>query len=120
MSILAKFSRKTPVINDEQFLQSKSQFPASRFPRRRQDQVMKEAIVKKDPVLTAAEFLHPSDIGPKRVRLPSREARRVPITGDQDFTSDTEMHSCRCDRWGHPCPDCLDGKLQRQIAPVES
>ena len=59
--------------------------------------------MKADLVLPMDEYLDQCCALPKPVSPPTREARRVPITLD----SGREAHSCRCDRWGHPCPGCV-------------
>ena len=61
--------------------------------------------MKADLVLTMDEYLDQCCALPKPVSPPTREARHVPITLENDLDSDREAHGCRCDRWGHPVPD---------------
>jgi hypothetical protein len=44
------------------------------------------------------------------VNSPAKNARHVPITMEDNVDPDPGEHSCRCDRWGHPCP----GRLERK------
>jgi hypothetical protein len=64
--------------------------------------------MKADVVLTMDEYLDQCCAFPKPVSPPAREARHVPITAENDLESGTEAHGCRCDRWGHPCPGCVN------------
>ena len=74
--------------------------------------------MKTDVVLTMDECLDQCCVTTKHVRPPAPVARHVPITAENDLDSGTEAHGCRCDRWGHPCPGCLEHKLQtRTTAP---
>jgi hypothetical protein len=59
--------------------------------------------MKTDLVLTIDEYLDECCVVPQRLSPPGRDARHISITAD----SSVEVHSCRCDQWGHPCADCL-------------
>ena len=62
--------------------------------------------MKTDLVLTMDEYRDQCCVVPKRVSLPGRDARHISITAEDQVDSSVEVHSCRCDRWGHPCPGC--------------
>jgi hypothetical protein len=68
--------------------------------------------MKTDRVLTMDEYLNEICVVPKHLSPPAGDARHTPITAEDAVHSDTEAHGCRCDRWGHPCPGCLERKLQ--------
>ena len=72
--------------------------------------------MKTDRVLTMDEYLNNICVAPKHVRPPASDARRIPITAEEDMNSGAEAHGCRCDRWGHPCPGCLERKLPERSA----
>jgi len=72
--------------------------------------------MKTDLVLTMAEYLAMCDYMPKHVNPPGKEARHIAVRSDVE--SRNEEHGCRCDRWGHPCPNCTDHK-QGQRATVQ-
>jgi hypothetical protein len=61
--------------------------------------------MKTDEVLTIDEYLHECCV-PKHVNPPADNARQIPLTSEDDTRS--EEHGCRCDRWGHPSPRCLE------------
>jgi hypothetical protein len=63
--------------------------------------------MKADLVLTMDEYLDQCCALPKPVSPPTREARHVPITLENDLDSGRAAQGYRCDRWGHPCPDAL-------------
>ena len=72
--------------------------------------------MKADLVLTMDEYLDQCCALPKPVSPPTREARHVPITLEKDLDSGREAHEahgCRCDRWGHPSPGCLEERKPR-------
>jgi hypothetical protein len=62
--------------------------------------------MKTDTVLTVDEYFAACCPATKHVNPPGDKARHIPITSEVDARS--EAHTCRCDRWGHPCPDCLE------------
>lgn len=64
--------------------------------------------MKTDRILTLAEYLDQWCGIPTRVIPPASDARHVPITPERDIDVRTEKHDCRCDRWGHPCPGCVE------------
>jgi hypothetical protein len=68
--------------------------------------------MKTDRVLTMDEYLNEICVVAKHVTPPAGDARHIPITAEDDVHSGTEAHGCRCDRWGHPCPGCLETALQ--------
>ena len=73
--------------------------------------------MKADRVLTMDEYPNEICVVPKHVRPPAADARHIPIRADDDVHPDTDADGCRCDRWGHPCPGCLEGKLQEGTTP---
>lgn len=62
--------------------------------------------MKTDTVLTMDEYFAACCTTTKHVNPPVENARHVPITSEVDARS--KEHGCRCDRWGHPCPGCLE------------
>lgn len=74
--------------------------------------------MKTDVVLTIDEYRALCCDVPKHVNPPARDARYIPITAEGDVELNTDANGCRCDRWGHPCPDCTDDK-QAQCAAVQ-
>jgi len=72
--------------------------------------------MKTDLVLTTDEYLNMCCDVPKQVDPPAGDARHVPITAEGDIDLESEAHPCRCDRWGHPCPDCLDTQKNQMRA----
>ncbi len=77
--------------------------------------------MKTDVVLTMDEYLDQRCALPKPVSPPVRDARHVPVTAENDLDSGTDAHACRCDRWGHPCPDCVQDCLEKRqlCAPAD-
>jgi hypothetical protein len=73
-----------------------------------------ETVMKTDVVLTMDEYLNACCVAPG-VKPPAKDARHVPITTEDDADRPRE-HGCRCDRWGHPCPGCVD-KRNLQASP---
>jgi hypothetical protein len=67
--------------------------------------------MKRDVVLTMNEYLDECCALWKPVSPPAPEARHVPITTEGDIGPKAEVHGGRCDRWGHPCPGCVEPKL---------
>jgi hypothetical protein len=74
--------------------------------------------MKTDLVLTMGEYLAMCCDVPKHVNPPARGAHHIPITAEGDVGTKNDGHGCRCDRWGHPCPNCTDDK-QGQRATVQ-
>ena len=70
--------------------------------------------MKTDVVLTMDEYLDQCCVLPKPVSPPAREARHVPITAENDLDLGGEAHGCRCDRWGHPCPGCVESRHEAE------
>jgi hypothetical protein len=74
--------------------------------------------MKLDRVLTMGECLASWYGGVSYVNPPADGARHVPITAKSDAELKDEAHPCRCDRWGHPCPGCIDKpEPQSRTAP---
>jgi len=73
---------------------------------------VKGTVMKTDAVLTMDEYLDQRCALPKPVSPPVRDARHVPVTAENDLDSGTYAHACRCDRWGHLCPGCLEPEVQ--------
>ncbi len=63
--------------------------------------------MKTDVVLTTDEYLAQCCALAKPVSPPASDARHVPIGAEKEPESGTQAHGYRCDRWGHPCPDCV-------------
>ena len=70
--------------------------------------------MKTDVVLTMDEYLDQCCALAKPVSPPTRDARHVPITAENELDSGTEAHGCRCDRWGHPCPGCVESRHEAE------
>ena len=68
--------------------------------------------MKTDLVLTIDEYLDQRCVVAKRLSPPGRDARHISITAD----STVGVHSCRCDRWGHPC----SGRLKSRPASEQA
>jgi hypothetical protein len=68
--------------------------------------------MRKDLVLSVDEYLDQRCIAAKHVNPPTSEARHISITAEDNSDSGVAEYGCRCDRWGHPCPDCLERKRQ--------
>jgi hypothetical protein len=66
--------------------------------------------MRTDQVLTMEEFLHERCVAGIRVTPPIPGARHIPVTAEKDLNSALKPNGCQCDRWGHPCPDCLERK----------
>ena len=75
--------------------------------------------MKTDQVLTMDEYPTELCIAPKQVSPPDGDAGHIPITAENDLPSETEAHGCRCDRWGHPCPGCLEHKPQTHTVSAD-
>ena len=66
--------------------------------------------MKTDLVLTMGEYLAMCCDVPKHMNPPGKDARHIPITAEGYVEMKNDGHGRRCDRWGHPCPDCIDQK----------
>ena len=73
--------------------------------------------MKTDLVLTMDEYLATCCDVPLHVIPPGRDARHIAISTEGYVGTKDEAHACRCDRWGHPCPDCEYEK--EQCPPVQ-
>jgi len=97
---------------EEQILHSKSQSPCSGVSLPTAAWNWKGgAVMKRDSVLTVDEFLKECVVAPVHNRAPSPTARRVAIEEEKNLVHKIEI-GCRCDRWGHPCANCQDRKLE--------
>ena len=75
--------------------------------------------MKTDVVLTMDEYLAQCSAFPKPVTPPAIDARHIPITAENEPHLGTEPHRCRCDRWGHPYPGCVESShVAEQSAAV--
>jgi hypothetical protein len=72
--------------------------------------------MKTDVVLTMDEYLDQCCGLAKPISPSARDARHVPITAENELGSGTEAHACRCDRWGHPCPERAKSRYGEQNA----
>jgi len=72
--------------------------------------------MKTDVVLTMGERLDECRAFWKPVSAPALDARHVPIAAGGDIDLKRETHGCRCDRWGHPWPRCLEPEAQTRTA----
>ncbi len=71
--------------------------------------------MKTDLVLTMDEYFDQCCIATKRMSPPAPDARHILIMAQDDLHTGTEAHGCRCDRWGHPCPNCVTpGRVKEQ------
>ena len=70
-----------------------------------------ETVMKTDVVLTMDEYLKACCVA-QVVRPPGKDARHVPITTQNVVDRHCKKHGCRCDRWGHPCPDCVENERE--------
>ena len=64
--------------------------------------------MKTDPVLTIDECLNEWGMVPTRVEPAACHARHIPIAKEKDVDFKRNARSCNCDRWGHPCPGCVE------------
>ena len=71
--------------------------------------------MKKDLVLTVDEYLGQCGVASKHVNPPAPGARHISITAGDAADSGTAAPSSQCDQWGHPCPVCLEHKLQTRV-----
>jgi hypothetical protein len=76
--------------------------------------------MKTDVVLTMREYLDMCCGVPKHVNPPARDAHHISITAERDLEPKHEARGCRCDRWGHPCPDCVERNVQSNAEPPVS
>jgi hypothetical protein len=68
--------------------------------------------MKTDSVLTMDEYLAERLVASKHVSPPAASARHVAITAQTDVDPQAATIGRRCDRWGHPCPDCVERNVQ--------
>jgi hypothetical protein len=73
--------------------------------------------MKTDTVLTMDEYVAACCPATKHVNPPADNARHIAIASEVDARS--EAHPWRCDRWGHPCPDCLEKWKPRLCAAAD-
>ena len=71
--------------------------------------------MKIDRVLTMDECLNEWGAAPMQVDPPACDARHIPITKEENVDVRTNVRSCNCDRWGHPCPSCVEPKSHPQL-----
>ena len=71
--------------------------------------------MKTDLVLTMGEYLAMCCDVPKHGNPPGRDAHHIAITAEGDIGPNTKAQACRCDRWGHPCPGCIDDKQAQHV-----
>ena len=64
--------------------------------------------MKTDTVLTTDEYFAACCAVPKHVNPPARNARHIPITGEEDIDLGNKKHGCRCNRWGIPAQIALN------------
>jgi hypothetical protein len=64
--------------------------------------------MKTDRVLTADECFNEWGAVPMHVDRPTCDARHIPIAEEKDADLRRNARSCNCDRWGHPCPSCVE------------
>jgi len=70
--------------------------------------------MKTDLILTMDEYFDQCCIATKQVSPPAPNARHILITAHDDPHTGTEAHGCRCDRWGHPCPNCVTPRRAKE------
>jgi hypothetical protein len=66
--------------------------------------------MKTDRVLTMDECLNGWGMVPTRVEPAGCDARHISIAEEKHVDLKRNARSCNCDRWGHPCAECLDRK----------
>ena len=71
--------------------------------------------MKTDRVLTMDEYFNGWGAVPMHVDSPACDARHIPIAQKKDVDFGPNARSCNCDRWGHPCPNCVEPKIQQQL-----
>ena len=71
--------------------------------------------MKTDRVLTMDECFNEWGAVPMHVDPPTCDARHIPIAEETDAGLRRNGCSCNCDRWGHPCPNCVEPKIQPQL-----
>jgi hypothetical protein len=70
--------------------------------------------MKTDLVLTMDEYLDQCCIATKRVSPPAPDARHISIRAGDNLDLNAGEHGCRCDRWGHPCPNCVTPRRAKE------
>ena len=73
--------------------------------------------MKTDTILTMNEYFDACCGVPKQMDPPADNAGHIPVTSEENIDRRNEDHGCRCDRWGHPCPDCLE-KWKPRLCPA--
>jgi hypothetical protein len=68
--------------------------------------------MKTDVALTMDEYLNACYVAPHHIKPPAKDARPVPVAEEKDVELGANARSCNCDRWGHPCPSCVERKIQ--------
>jgi len=63
--------------------------------------------MKTDLVLTMDEYFDQCCIATKHVSRLAPDARHISIRPGDNRDLNAGEHGCRCDRWGHPCPNCV-------------
>jgi hypothetical protein len=58
------------------------------------------------------ECLNEWGMVPTRVEHAGCDARHIPIAEEKDVDFKRNARSCNCDRWGHPCPGCVEHIVQ--------
>ena len=71
--------------------------------------------MKTDRVLTMDQCFNEWGAVPMHVDPPVCDARHIPIAEETDADLRRSECSCNCDRWGHPCPKCVEPKIQQQL-----
>ena len=71
--------------------------------------------MKTDRVLTMDECLNEWGMVSTRVESAGCDARHIPIAEEKDVDFKRNARSCNCDRWGHPCPNCVEPKIQPRL-----
>ena len=75
--------------------------------------------MKTDVVLTMDEYFKASCSPRHNVNPLADNARHIPVTGEENIDRRSEEHGCRCDRWGHPRPGCLEERKPKLCAAAD-
>lgn len=75
--------------------------------------------MKTDRVLTTEQWINEWLAASPHVDPPACDARHVPITSEGNLDPRKKDHGCRCDRWGHPWPDCDEKRKPRLCAAAD-
>jgi hypothetical protein len=68
--------------------------------------------MRMDQVLTIDEFLRECYAAAVHVTPPIPGARHIAVKAGSDLDLAEKPDGCRCDRWGHPCLECDEHKVQ--------